>query len=137
MFLFGNSESFRQRLALTNVATVQDAQARLGLLPCNVIVRAPSPCPSSGLAAPPNLKQGMLPYANSFWPAPNGPQLLIGGQPSGFAYEYSNPGQALNENFGLARFDYTISSKDSFSANYTISDGNRSVPQQDPNFLLA
>src|SRR5229473_5243025 len=46
LFLFGNFEAFRQRLALSNVATVPDASARQGLLPCNVIVPAPSPCPA-------------------------------------------------------------------------------------------
>src|SRR5262249_54381267 len=33
--------------------------------------------------------------------------------------------------FVLTRFDYTISNKDSFSANYTISDGERDSPQAD------
>ena len=136
MFLFGNYEAFEQRLALSNVAEVPDAQARLGLLPCNVIGAAASPCPASGYAPVPNLKQGILPYANYFWPAPNGPELLTNGQPSGFAYNYSNPGQIVHEHFGLARFDYVISSKDSFSANYTIDDGDKFVPQPDPNFAL-
>src|SRR6266581_356647 len=36
-FLFGNYEGFRQRLALSNVAFVPDANARKGLLPCNVV----------------------------------------------------------------------------------------------------
>lgn len=136
MFLFGNYEGLEQRLALSNVAEVPDAQARLGFLPCNVIGTAANPCPASGYAPVPNLKQGMLPYANYYWPAPNGPELLTKGQASGLAYNYSNPGQIIREHFGLVRFDYTISSKDSFSANYTIDDGDKFVPQPDPNFAL-
>src|SRR5206468_4526086 len=74
MFLFGNYEGFRQRLALSSRAIVPDLPSRQGLLPCNVISPAPSPCPASGYAPVPNLKQGMLPYANAFWPSPNGPE---------------------------------------------------------------
>ena len=64
IFLFGNYEAFEQRLALSNLAEVPDAQARLGLLACNVIGAAATPCPASGYAPVPKLKQGMLPYAN-------------------------------------------------------------------------
>ena len=135
MFLFGNYEGFRQRLQLSNRAFVPDAQSRQGLLPCNVIGAAASPCPTSGFAPVPNLKQGMLAYANAFWPAPNGDEVLIGGLPSGTAYNYSSGVQAVGEHFGLVRFDYSISSKDSFSTNYTIDDGQRTTPQSDPNFV--
>ena len=98
-----------------------DANARKGLMPDGSNV--------------PNLKKGMLPYANYFWPAPNGP--VLGG---GTAHSYNNPAQSINEQFGLARFDYTISSNDSFSANYTIDNGLRNVPWGgggggDPNFV--
>jgi hypothetical protein len=132
LFLFGNYEGFRQRLAQSNRAIVPDTQARQGLLPCNIITPAPSPCPASGYAPVPNLKQGMLPYANTFWPAPNGPEVLLaGGLLSGTAYNYNSAIQAVYENFQLYRFDYTVSSKDSFSANYTFDDGQRDVPQAD------
>jgi hypothetical protein len=135
MFLFGNYEGFRQRLQLSNRAFVPDAQSRQGLLPCNVIGAAANPCPASGFAPVPNLKQGMLAYSNAFWPAPNGGEVLIGGLPSGTAYNYSSGVQAVGEHFGLVRFDYNISSKDSFSTNYTIDDGQRTTPQSDPNFV--
>jgi hypothetical protein len=115
LFLFGNYEAFRQRLAKSNVAVVPGSFARLGLLP-------------NGSAVP-GLKQGMLAYAKAFWPAPSGPDL-----PDGTAISVTNPGQPVREDFGLLRFDYTVSSKDSFSANYTIDNGDRSVPQQDPIF---
>src|SRR5207248_1877117 len=135
LFLFGNYEGFRQRLAQSSRAIVPDGPSRQGLLPCNLIAPAPIPCPASGFAPVPNLKQGMLPYANSFWPAPNGPEILTGGLPSGTAYNYNSSVQAVREEFGLVRFDYTVSSKDSLSANYTIDDGQRNTPQTDSNFI--
>jgi hypothetical protein len=115
MFLFGNYEEFRQELARSSVAVVPGAMARQGLLPNG------SPVP--------NLKTAMLSYANAFWPAPNTPDSA-----DGTALAYSNPGESRREHFGLARFDYTISVKDFFSANYTNDNGNRSVPFVDPNF---
>src|SRR5215467_4760536 len=77
-FIFGNYEGFRQRLARSDRQIVLDSQARLGSLPCNLIGAAADPCPASGYAQVPNLKQGMLPYANYFWPAPNGQEILAG-----------------------------------------------------------
>src|SRR5436190_23653695 len=135
MFLFGNYEGFRQRLALSSRAIVPDLPSRQGLLPCNVITPAPSPCPASGFAPVPNLKQGMLPYANAFWPSPNGPEVLTNGLPSGTAYNYNSALQSAREDFGLARFDYTVSSKDSLFANYTMDDGQRNTPRTNVNFI--
>ena len=135
MFLFGNYEGFRQRLALSSRAIVPDLPSRQGLLPCNVISPAPSPCPASGYAPVPNLKQGMLPYANAFWPSPNGPEVLTNGLPSGTAYNYNSALQSAREDFGLARFDYTVSSKDSLFANYTMDDGQRNTPRTNTNFI--
>src|SRR5215831_7907652 len=116
LFLFGNYEAFRQRLAASNAQIVPGSFARRGFLPDG------SPIP--------NLKPKMLEYANAFWPAPNGPDL-----PDGTAWSYTNPAQSINEHFGLTRFDYTISSKDSFSANYTIDTGVRNEPRPNPYFI--
>src|SRR5436309_9966092 len=135
MFLFGTYEGFQQRLSQSVRAIVPDAQARLGFLPCSVIGFADNPCPASGYAAVPNLKLDMLPYANAFWPSPNGLEVLVNGLPSGTAYNYSNAVQPTQENFGLGRLDYTISSRDSFFANYSMDDGERDSPQADPNFI--
>src|SRR5262249_48609908 len=115
LFLFGNYEAFRQRLAVSSTSIVPGANTRRGLSPNG------SPVP--------NLKPKMLEYAKAFWPAPDGPDLS-----DGPAYSYTNPPSSINEDFGLARFDYTISSKDSFSANYTNDKGDKSVPRPDPIF---
>src|SRR5262245_19898194 len=120
LFVFGNYEGFRQRLALSSRAIVPDLPSRQGLLPSTVLTPAPSPCPDTGFAPVPNLKQGMLPYANAFWPSPNGPEVLVNGLPSGTAYNYNSALQKAREDFGLIRFDYTISTKDSFYANYMM-----------------
>ena len=81
IFLFGNYEGFRQRLATSSVAVVPDASARLGLLPC--YIATPNACGSnpSQFVAVPNLQRGMLPYAQYFWPAPNSPEILVGSLP--------------------------------------------------------
>jgi len=61
LFLFGNYEGFRQALAVSNVAVVPDAQARLGLLP-NA---------HGDYTKVANLNAAMLAYT-SFWPQANG-----------------------------------------------------------------
>src|SRR5712692_6556132 len=127
LFLFGTYEAFRERLARSSDSIVPDANARQGLC-------WGPPCGAAGSPVP-DLKPRMLEYAKYFWPAPNGPQL--GG---GTAHSLNNPAQSINEHFGLARFDYTISSNDSLSANYTNDYGIRHVPWGgggggDPNFV--
>jgi carboxypeptidase family protein len=125
LFLFGNYEAFRQRLALSQLAIVPDNCVRQGQFPN-----------ASGACAPvANLQQGMLPFAKYFWPAPNGNEFLVGGKPSGAAQYFSNAPQSVREDFGLLRFDYTASTKDSLSVNFTIDNGQRDVSQPDPNFV--
>ena len=126
VFLFGNYEGFRQRLAVSNVSVVPDEQARQGLLPN-----------ASGVYTPvTNLNRAILPYT-SFWPQPNGPELLVGGLPSGTALSYNTPRQKIHEDFGTARSDYTIRDRDSLSGSYTIDDGNSVIPLADPLFASA
>jgi len=113
-FLFGNYEGFRQSLAVSNVSVVPDAQARLGIIP-NL---------PTGFKANPAMLQYM-----QLWPQPNGPDL--GG---GVALSYNNPLQHIHEDFGTVRTDYIFSAPDTFSATYTIDDGNSLIPQSDPLF---
>jgi hypothetical protein len=123
LFLFGNYEAFRQRLAVSNVSAVPDAQARLGFLP-NA---------SGAEAKVSSLNQNMLLYM-PFWPQPNGPELLANGIASGTALSYNNPKQSIREDFGTLRADYTPRDRDSLQASYTIDDGNSLVPLADPLF---
>ncbi len=123
LFLFGNYEGFRQSLAISNVSVVPDQQARQGWLPS-----------ASGVYTQvPNLNRAMLPYT-SFWPQPNGPELLVNGLPSGTALAYNNPRQAVREDFGTLRADYAMGHRDSFSAAYTVDDGDSLTPLADPLF---
>ncbi len=121
LFLFGNYEGFRQRLAVSNVSVVPDQQARQGSLPPNVI---------SGAFT---LNPAMLQYMK-FWPDPNGPELLVNGLPSGTALAYNNPRQSIREDFGTLRGDYHMRERDTLSAAYTLDDGNSLIPLADPLF---
>jgi hypothetical protein len=108
---------------VSTVATVPDSDARRGYLPIG---------PRNSLVQVPNLKTGMLPYLNDFWPAPNGVEL--GG---GLALAYATPGQQIREDFGVARFDQNVSAKASFSVNYLNDDGSKNNPRPNPNFVDA
>ena len=123
LFLFANYEGFRQVLAVSNVAVVPDAQARLGLLPN-----------ASGIYTKvENLNPAMLAYM-SFWPQPNGPERLVSGLPTGTALAYNNPRQSIREDFGTTRTDYALGSRDWLAGIYTIDDGNSLIPLADPLF---
>ncbi|MBV9770968.1 MAG: TonB-dependent receptor, partial [Bryobacterales bacterium] len=113
-FLFGNYEGLRQVLAVSNVTVVPDANARQGMLPKSLGAYTLNPA--------------MLQYMQ-LWPQPNGPEL--GG---GAALSYNNPRQTVREDFGTFRTDYVLSDHDTFSAAYTIDDGNSLLPQADPLF---
>ena len=119
LFLFGNYEGFRQALAISSVSVVPDALARQGLLPSGVPVA--------------KLNRAMLPYM-SFWPVANGAELpAVTGQP-GAALSYNNPRQHIREDFGTFRSDYVRNDRDSFSAAYTVDDGDNLLPLADPLF---
>jgi hypothetical protein len=123
LFAFGNYEGFRQAQTLSSVSVVPDAKVRTGQFPN-----------SSGIYTPvANLNTAMLPYF-SFWPQPNGAELLTNGLPSGTAFSYNNPSQHIREDFGTLRIDDTIGSHDTLSAAYTIDDGNSLIPLADPLF---
>jgi hypothetical protein len=123
LFLFGNYEGFRQALSVSNVAVVPDQQARQGLLP-----------DASGVySRVPRLDPAMLQYM-SFWPAQNGPELTVNGQPSGTGLSFNSPRQQIREDFGTVRADYVPRTQDTLSFAYTIDDGDSLTPLGDPLF---
>jgi Carboxypeptidase regulatory-like domain len=131
-FLFGNYEGLRQRLGLSLLTLVPDANARQGILPCGIISPLPSGCTGTTDTTPttvPSLNTGMLPFLQDFWPLPNAANL--GG---GVAQTFSNPKQSINEDFGTLRFDQIISDRDTFSAAYTIDSGLSTTPLSNPVF---
>jgi hypothetical protein len=122
-FLFSNYEGFRQSLAVSSVSVVPDSEARQGLLPN-----------ASGVyTTVAKLNPAMLKYTQ-LWPLPNGPELTVGGLPSGTALSYNNPKQTIREDFGTMRTDYLFSDRDTFSAIYTIDNGDSLIPLSDPLF---
>jgi hypothetical protein len=122
-FLFGNYEGYRQSLAESSVTVVPDVEARQGLLPNAAgVYKTVS-----------KLNPAMLNYMQ-LWPAPNGAELTVGGLPSGTALAYNNPRQTVREDFGTLRTDYLLSDRDTFSASYTMDDGDSQIPQSDPLF---
>ncbi|MGH9783819.1 MAG: hypothetical protein ACRD88_06495, partial [Terriglobia bacterium] len=149
MFLFGNYEGFRGRIGESSNEFVPNADARQGRMPC--YIATPTACPeSAGLAARsayvpvPNLQPGMLPYAQLFWPSVNGPEQFadvrlsdgsIVKLPTGTARALSNPVQKTQEDFGLGRFDFNVSSADSLSANFTADQGQSLDPDTNPLFV--
>jgi len=107
-FLFVNYEGFRQNLGLSDVTLVPDAASRAGAVAS---------------------VQPLL----ALWPAANGPELLTStGAPSGIAEAFSNPLQHVREDFGTARFDQTLSGKDSFAVVYTADDSTAHSPGNNP-----
>jgi len=124
VFLFGNYEGFRERLAVTNVTVVPNNEARQGRMPNAAGVYSPVA----------NLDPRMLPFVQQLWPEVNGPQLLVNGVENGTALSFNNPRRKVREDFGTARGDYNISDNDVFSSSYTIDDGDAVVPAADPLF---
>src|SRR5437667_4824833 len=133
MFAFGTYEGFQERLSRSSASVVPGAFARQGLAwPGNSLGPNGSPVPVGSPV--PGLQPAMRKYANAFWPSPSTPD-----RPDGSAISYSNPPQKIGESFGLARYDYVISTKDSLYANLTVDNGLRINPWGgggggDPNF---
>src|SRR5207245_9431441 len=79
-------------------------------------------------------QRSMLTFCQ-YWPEPNRAEILdTKGLSTGLAYLNSNPSRKVKEDFGLIRYDYNASSKDSFSLNLTQSQGLRQNPADDPIF---
>src|SRR5213592_1963147 len=134
IFIFGTYEGFRERLNDDTTAIVPSAQARQGLIPCYLAypTNTATACPNRGAyVLAPNLVPGILPFFR-YWPAPNGPELLQNGLPTGSAYSYTNPWRPVNEDFGLTRGDYNFSTKDSISSSFSADRGTRNNPQDNP-----
>jgi hypothetical protein len=119
-FFFANFEAFQQRLGVSDVTFVPDAEALQGYVP--------SACPSTssttlthvGVAA------SVAPLL-ALWPTANGPDLGCG-----IAEDFSHPLQTIREDFGTARLDHTFSTRDSSDIVYTIDDSADNTPTANP-----
>ncbi len=138
-FIFGNYEGFRQRLGVSNVSTVPDANARLGMLPCNIIVTLNSA--SSGCTGKhgdarwskvPNAATRHVGYSSECILRCAQRARAVG---SGTALAFYNPPQSIREDFGTVRVDHTFSNqKDTIGGSYLIDDGHSKTPIVDPLF---
>ena len=140
LFLFGNYEGFRQRLSVTSVSFVPDAEARLGNLPCTPSGVGGPQCPVGIAPGTPtqvmNLDSSILPFMN-LWPAPDVEASGSYATSGGTAKSFNAPKQSIREDFGTLRSDYILSPRDTLSGAYTIDDGNSLVPLADPLFASA
>src|SRR5438093_4004532 len=139
LFVFVNYEGFQERLGQSTRSIYPDVQSRQGLLPCHLAypTNVAGACPDRAAYVPvPNLKPRMLPFANLWWPVPNGSEVFTNGLPTGTAYNYNSGVQKIYEDFVMARMDYVISAKDSLFGNYTYSDGQRDQPQPDTYYTM-
>jgi len=118
LFVFGNFEGFVENLGVSEFGYVPDLQVRQGLLP-NA---------SGQYVTPPNFKAGILPFVRSYWPLPNGPELLQKGLPTGEALFTGDPSQTKREYYEQIRFDYNISAKDRLSGTGIVDRGTRVTP---------
>lgn len=135
LFLFGNYEGFRQSYNGTVVSVVPDSNTQAGMLP--------DPC-TGVLAAVPGATALMEQYASLFWPAANGPELMVPAKgtcankpatvPTGTAKAFYNPNDHRREDFGTFRSDYLIGKNDTLTGAYTVDDGTSVVPLSDPLF---
>lgn len=106
LFLFGNYESYRQNLGLSDVTLVPDAASRAAAVD----------------AVKPLLK---------LWPIANGPSIG-----NGIARAFSNPTQHIREDFATVRADANLSSKDLLFGVYTVDDSTAHSPTQNPLALI-
>lgn len=114
-FIFGNYEGFRQRLGLSDVTLVPDANARRGLLPG-----------PNGTTVNVGIDPGAATLLR-LWPAQNGP--VLGG---GIGEAFSHPLQTIGEDFGTTRIDHNFSERDTLSGVYTVDDSADFTPSANP-----
>ncbi len=100
-FFFGTFESLVERLGITGVTAVPDADARRGVLPNRTVPLHPG-----------------IPGYLQLFPLPNGDPL--GGGVAQYLYSRSQP---TAEHLWQGRVDHRISSRDSLFARYTMSAG--------------
>ena len=114
-FFFGTFEGLREALGETLLATVPNANARLGIIPG---------------VAPITVAPSVKPYLAALYPLPNDGRDF--GDGTG---EYaSSPTKVSRQDFFLTRVDYSISDKDSIFARFNASWGKLYAPDQIPLF---
>lgn len=112
-FFFLTYEGLRERLGVTSVASVPNAQARRGILP------DPE---NPGRSITVNVDPKVVPFLN-FYPLPNGRDFG-----DGTALWSGSATQPSDENMFVVRIDHSFSDKDSIFARYLFDDSFSVVP---------
>lgn len=112
-FFFASYEALRERLALTHISTVPDANAHLGILPGGNVTVSPA----------------IKPYLD-LYPFPNGGQDFGDGTAE-YLWSFSNPAR---EDFGTIRVDHQFSDNQLFFGRLTIDDAEVVTPRSFPDF---
>ncbi len=116
-FFFGNYEGLRQRLGLTTVSLVPDANVHRGLLPG-----------AGGTLQQVTVAPEIRPYLD-LWPAANGP---ASGANSGTATLYAAASSPVDENYFVTRVDHHLTDQQTLFARFTFDQGTLSAPDQVP-----
>lgn len=119
MFFFGTYEQLRQRLGVTTVSTTL-APGCHGAGGTTITNAA---CPQLGSTPSVTVSPVIVPLLN-LYALPNLPN-------NGFTYPYTAP---TDEHYGMARWDYNISAKDSAFIRYTIDSTALGQPLEFPQF---
>jgi hypothetical protein len=131
MFLFANYEGFRENFSLSDVSFVPDANARQGFLPCSGLSAVPKTCTVTTPVTNVGVASDIAPLF-ALWPTPAIEVLTTTKLPTGIAEAFSNPLQKIREDFGTARFDQIVSTKDSVAGVYTVDDSFAKTPTVNP-----
>lgn len=148
-FFFVTYEGLRSSQGFTGNEYVPDAQSRNAIVPCNLVLgQTPSTCtngqridlttlpPSAANYVSPAELATVTPYL-AIWPTTTGPELmtptgpaggLFPGYPSGAALFTDVASQIIDQNYILARVDYTLGSKDSVFGRYVSDTAYQNVP---------
>src|SRR5262249_7873932 len=113
-FFFASFESLIERLGLSGVTNVPDANARNGLLPTSATDPTLRSVP---------LNAAIPAYLNLLFPMPNGRSL--GGGAAQYLFTRNQP---TNEYFTQGRIDHRISGRDTIFGRYTFDNGNVDRP---------
>lgn len=116
-FYFGNYEGLRQRLGVTAVSIVPDADARRGFIGG-----------AGGTLQPVTIAPEIRPYLDLL-PLPTGASQGAG---SGTATLFAPASSPVNENYFVTRVDDHITEKQSIFARFTFDEGTLAAPDQVP-----
>ncbi|MEE8350519.1 MAG: TonB-dependent receptor [Acidobacteriota bacterium] len=122
-FFFGSYEGLRDRLTVSNTATVLDENARQGIFPNGIFNEFTGQVVNQIDVSP-----AIQPYLDTF-PLPNGKNFGDGSA----EFVFSNP-IPTDEDYFMLKIDHNISDSDSLFVRYTLDDGEKSNLSAMPNF---